>query len=84
MQAGGLSVTFPLQDVAGKTPDISEYLDFDFYEYVSYKDNGGLDMTAIGRWIGLSHRVIGLMPYSILTQNGNMISIMTVQPLTSL
>ena len=46
---GGLRGTCPLQYVMGKTPDISEYLDFGFYDYVSYKDNAVLGMTAIRR-----------------------------------
>ena len=45
--AGGLMGTFPMQDLMGKTPNISEYLDFGFYDYVSYKDNSRLGMTAI-------------------------------------
>ena len=56
-QEGGLIGTGPLQDVTGKTPDISDYLDFGFYYRVSYKENYGLGMTAIGGWMGVSHRV---------------------------
>ena len=41
-------------------------------------------MKDIERWIGLSHRVSGLIQYWILTQKGTMISITTVQRLTSL
>ena len=41
-------------------------------------------MTAIGRWVGLSHRIDGLMPYWILTQEGTLISRTTVQRLTSI
>ena len=43
--------------VTGETLDISEYLYFGLYDHVSYKKNAGLGMTAIGRWLGVSHRV---------------------------
>ena len=68
-QAGGLRGTCPLQYVTGGTIDISEYLDFGFYYHVSYKENAGLGMTVIGRWLGVSHRFGGLMSYWILNQN---------------
>ena len=38
-------------------------------------------MTAIGRWLGVSHRVVGLMSYWILTQRGAVISRTAVQHL---
>ena len=58
---------FPLQYVTGETPDISEYLDFGFYDHVSYKENTRLGMAAIGTWLGISHRFGGIMSYWILT-----------------
>ena len=48
-QYGGLQGALPLQDVIDETVDISEYLKFDFYDRVSYKDNTGLGLTSIGR-----------------------------------
>jgi hypothetical protein len=83
-QAGGLRGICPLQDVTGETPDISEYLDFGFYDHVSYKENAGLGTAAIGRWLGVSHRVGGLMSYWVLTQTGTVISRTTVQRITNL
>ena len=83
-QAGGLRGAGPLEHVTGETVDISEYLDFGFYDHVSYKENAGLGMTAIGRWLGISHRVGGLMSYWILTQSGTVISRTTVQRVTNL
>ena len=41
-------------------------------------------MMAMRRWLGVSHRVIGLMPYLILTKKGTLISTTTAQLLTSL
>ena len=83
-QAGGLRGTCPLRDVTGETPNISEYLGFGFYDHVSYKDNSGLGMAAIGRWLGVSYRVGGLMTYWILNQKGTVISIIKIQRITSL
>jgi hypothetical protein len=83
-QAGGLRGACPLQDVTGETVDISEYLNFGFYDHVSYKENAGLGATLIGRWLGVSHRVGGLMSYWVLTQTGAVISRTTVQRITNL
>ena len=70
--------------MTGETPNISEYLGFGFYDHVSYKDNSGLGMAAIGRWLGVSYRVGGLMTYWILNQKGTVISIIKIQRITSL
>ena len=56
-QSGSLRGVFPFKDVTGETPDISEYLDFGFYDHLSYRENSGLGMTDIRRWIEVSHRV---------------------------
>ena len=48
----------PYEEVTGDTPDISEYLDFDFYDPVYFIQQTGDDETPrIGRWLGVSHRV---------------------------
>ncbi len=83
-QAGGLRGQCPLQAVTGETIDISEYLDFGFYDHVSWKENAGLGETSIGCWLGVSHRVGGLMLYWILTKNGTVQSRTTVQKITNL
>jgi hypothetical protein len=83
-EAGGLRGVCPLEEVTGETIDISEYLDFGFYDHVSYKENAGLGATCIGRWLGVSHRVGSLMSYWIMTQKGTVISRSTVQRVTTL
>ena len=70
--------------MTGETPKISEYLNFGFYDHVSYKENTGLGMTASVRWIGVSRRVDRLMSCWILTHKGMVISRKIVQRLTSL
>ena len=74
----------PMEQITGETPDISEYLDFSFYDWVWYKDNAGLSENKTGRWLGVSHRVGNLMSYWILTITGRVISRTTVQRVTNL
>jgi hypothetical protein len=83
-QAGGLRGTCPLQDATGETHDMSECLDFGFYDHVSHKENAGLGNAAIGRWLGVSHRVGGLMSHWVLTRSGTVISRTAVQRITNL
>ena len=45
----------PMEQIAGETPDISEYLDFGFYNWVWYKDNAGLGDNCIWHWLGVAH-----------------------------
>jgi hypothetical protein len=74
----------PMEQITGETPDISEYLDFGFYDWIWYKDNAGLGENKIGRWLGVAHRVGNLMSYWILTITGHVISRTTVQRVTNL
>ena len=32
----------PLEIITGDTPDLSEYLDFEFYDWVTYQNNSGI------------------------------------------
>ena len=64
--AGRINGCIPLENFTGETPDITEYLDFGFYDHVWYKDNAGLGKTMPGRWLGVSHRTRRLMCYNIL------------------
>jgi hypothetical protein len=83
-QAGGLRGACPLEEVTGETVNISEYLNFGFYDQLSFKENAGLGVTSIGRWLGVSHRVGGLISYWVLTMQGTVISRTTVQRVTNL
>ena len=74
----------PLERVTGDTVDISEYLDFDFYDWCWYHENTGLGPTKLGRWLGVAHKVGGLMSYWVLTVNFTVIARTTVQRVTSL
>ena len=82
--AGELTGAIPIQKITGETEDISEYLDFGFYDRVWYKDNAGLDPAQAGRWLGISSRIGRLMTYHILTSKGTVVSRSTVQRVTHL
>jgi hypothetical protein len=72
-----------IEAIMGHTVDISEWLDFEFYDYVWYWDERKVDLTKdqslIGRWLGISHRVGSDMTYWILSKSGTVLSRSTVQ-----
>ena len=82
--SGDLSGRTALEQLTGETPEISEYLDFTFYDWWWYNDNAGLGETKLVRWLGVSHHVGSLMSYWILTQQGNVILRTTVSRVTNL
>ena len=77
-----------MEQITGSTVDISELLDFDFYDLIWYHENDKTDMTTesvkLGRWLGVSHRVGSDMCYWILTKAGKVISTTSVQHVTRL
>jgi hypothetical protein len=61
--------------VTGQTPDISEYLDFDFYDLVWYWRTAHPSLSEhdqeLAQWMGVAHHVVSdmgywLMPVSIV------------------
>lgn len=80
----GLDGRCPLERITGETVDISEYLDFGFYDWVWYRENAGLGETKLGRWLGVSHRIGTLMSFWVLTSSGKVLSRTTVQRVTQL
>ena len=72
----------PLKDMTRETPDISEYLDFGWYDRVWYKKDTGLGETKIGQFLGPSHQFGSLMSYWILPDSGIPVSRTTVQRIT--
>jgi hypothetical protein len=73
-----------IEMITGDTPDISEYTDFGFYDWIVYNNNAGLGTNHFGRWLGVSHKVGQLMSYWIITIRGDVISCTTVQRLTNI
>ena len=45
---GKLQGRTPLEFITGETPEISEYLDFGWYDRVWYKEDTGLGDTKLG------------------------------------
>lgn len=72
-----------MQRLTGDTTDISEWLDFEFYDLVKYwDDRDDENKSSIGRWLGVSHHVGSALCYWILTNKGTVIARTTVQHLT--
>ena len=82
--AGKLQGRTPLELLTGETPDISEYLDFGWYDRVWYKEDAGLGENKLGRFLGPSHKFGSLMSYWVLPNSGIPISRTTLQGLTHL
>ena len=67
--------------VFGSTPDISEYVEFEFYDHCWYWDTPQdfpHEKKQIGRWLGVAHRVGQAMVYYIANNNGIVIARSTV------
>ena len=43
-----------LELVTGEIVDISEYLDFYFYDRVWFMEEAGIGLTKVGRWLGVA------------------------------
>ena len=83
-EAGSANGRTPLEIITGDTPDISEFLDFGFYDWCWYSNAFGIAETKLGRWLGVSHRVGSLMSYWLLTDKCKVISRTMVQRVTNL
>ena len=73
-----------LEKVTGETPEISEYIDFEFYDSCWYKENAGMGETKMGRWLGVSHKTGSLMSFWVLTPSCRVVSRTSVQRITNL
>ena len=82
--AAGLEGKTPLGDLTGETPDISQYLDFGWYDWVWFKENAGLATPKLGRFLGIAQQSSNLMTFHILPESGIPIMAGTVQRLTEL
>ena len=73
-----------LENLTGEIEDISDYLDFVFYDRAWFHENTGLGERGLGCWIGISHHTGGYMSYWILKANGYVVSRTTVQRITNM
>lgn len=81
---GRLQGRTPTEAILGETPDISEYLDFGFYDWVWFKRDAGIGEIEIGKWLGVSKSTGSLMSYYVLPITGVPVSRTTVQRVTEL
>ena len=67
--------------VFGHTPDISEYVEFEFYDYCWYWDTPKSyphEKNQVGRWLRVAHRVGQSKFFWIINTNGKVIRQSTV------
>ena len=74
----------PLEALTGETPDISQYMDFGFYDRVWFKEDAGLGETKLGIFLGVSHHIGSLMSYWVFPASGILMPRTTVQQVTNL
>jgi ribosomal protein L15 len=73
------------EEITGETPDISEYVDFDFYDWVWYWDTPDKENSPkIGHWLSPLHRIGASMCFYVLAKTGEIVSRSSVQHLTQL
>ena len=75
----------PCEAIEGNTPDISEYAQFEWYQYVWYHDPKVRfpdDPKKLGRWIGVAHDIGSPMTFWILPASCIVIARSTVFPLS--
>ena len=73
----------PFEKVMGYTPDISEQVEFEWYQWVWYNDPVAQDRTKLGRWLGPAHNAGQGLAYYTLTQTGEVVMRSTVIPLAN-
>jgi len=76
----------PYEFLHGETPDISEFIEFDFYQQVWYVNLSDFptERIRLGRWLGVAHRVGQPLCYWILTQKGKVVARSLVQTVPDL
>ncbi len=72
----------PYESVMGETPDISEYIEFEFHDWIKYWDpHAKMPGEQLGKWLGVCKNVGAAMTYWVLKDNGNVIARSTVRKL---
>jgi hypothetical protein len=75
----------PHEIVTGNTPDITEYVEFGWFDPIYYYDDTPFPdpKCAIGRWLGVAHRVGQALCYWVLTITGSVIARTTIQKMSN-
>jgi hypothetical protein len=72
----------PIETVTGESCDTSEFMEFDFYQFIKYRDAKHVDdPIKLGRWLGVAHDMSSALTYWVLKSNGQIIARSTVRPL---
>ena len=85
--AWGMDKRTGYEEVTGQTPDISEWLDFEFYDLVWWLDwPNKPDFTEntqwLAQWLGVSHQVGSNLSYWLITASSKIISKTSVKHIT--
>ena len=74
----------PLEILTGNTLDISEFIEFAFYDWVKFYDPASFPSKRefLGRWLGPADHVGMALCYYIIKENGQIIARSTVRRLT--
>ena len=84
MTARGADGIPGLEKLTGERTDITEYLDFGFWDRVWFQDDpGGSTPPTLGRWVGVAHRIGSALCYWVLKSNGEVEPRTTVQHVTT-
>ena len=73
-----------LEVLTGNTPDISHFLDFEFYQWIKFFDPTAFPESreVLSRWPGHAHGVGQAQCYYVLKENGQVITSATVRSLS--
>jgi hypothetical protein len=71
----------PIETTDGYTPDISEFLDYAFYDWCWAYDEIAKN-AELCRWLGVAHNVGAPMVYYVLRPNGRILARSSVTPFT--
>ena len=82
--SGRLEGRTPFETLMGETPDISEYMDFGYYDWIVFIEEAGLGEAKIGKFLGIASGIGSLMAYWVLPDTGIPEVRSTVQRLTEL
>jgi len=80
-----LGTRTPEERITGRTPDISEFAHFSWFQWIWYRDTAMPFPQAdvhLGRWIGVAQDVGQAMTYWILTRKGTVIARSSIAPLS--
>ena len=75
----------PFELVTGQTPDISEYMDYGWYDIVWYLDQEAAfseDKRKLAKWLGVPHQAGRALCYYLMPESGRTIVRSTVQLLS--